>query len=92
MIIKPMARQLRVIWALVAAGGAGDKLIVYASFSPATGCTSNAFVFFSSDPYYKETYAAMLLAKATGKSIRYLHVYCTAEGYSRGNEYMLLDN
>jgi hypothetical protein len=77
---------------IINSGSAGDVVIVYGNFVPATGCTYNAFMLPKSDAYHTQTYAAMLMAKATNTPIKYLHVYCTPDGYSRGNEYIVTSN
>jgi hypothetical protein len=77
---------------IINSGGDGDGVVVYGNFVPATGCTNNAFVLPKTDSYHTQIYAAMLLAKATNTPIRYLHAYCTSDGYSRGNEYIVTSN
>jgi hypothetical protein len=70
---------------ILAAGDANDKVVVLGTFN--TGCAYNGFVIGASDPYFKETYAAMLAAKISATPIKFLNVYCLASGYARGNGY-----
>ena len=71
-------------------GTSNDKIVVVGTFN--TGCSHpNMFVMGSGDAYFKEIYAAMLTAKLTGTSIKYLHIYCTPDGFSRGNAYSLAE-
>lgn len=47
------------------------------------------FVYFPSDPLQKEVTSLLLTAKATGRTMSYVHAYCFTtgfwNGYSRGN-------
>ena len=64
-------------------------LAVYASLVPSAGCTNPAFMLIPSDPLYRETYAMLLAAKASGAKIKYLHVHCHGSGFARGNAYSI---
>jgi hypothetical protein len=68
---------------------ANDMVLVFGNFTPATGCTYNAFVLVASDSYFNQTFAALLSAKAAGTPIQYEHVFCTPSGYSRGDLYIV---
>lgn len=77
--------ELRVI----ATGVGEDKIVV---FTTATiGCTYNAFHLLSSDSFFKETYALLLAAKASGQTIKFDHVYCHSNGYSRANQFSVIN-
>lgn len=67
-----------------------DGILVLGTFSPSLGCTNNGFMFFSGDPYFNQTYAAMLAAQASGSHVRLLNWYCLANGYARGNGYAIV--
>lgn len=77
---------------IVNAGSGADGVTVLATFDHPTGCTYQGFTFFSSDPYFESIYALMLTAKATGRPIKYMHVYCLTSGYARGNQYVMVGN
>jgi hypothetical protein len=78
---------------IIATGGAGDKVAVYGNFSPSMGCTYNGFFLLASDSYFSQSYAALLLAKATGATVRFTFSYCdSASGFGRGNSYTVLAN
>lgn len=66
-----------------------DTIVVW--ISATTGCTHNAFILTATDVFLKEIYATLLAAKVTGKPIWYEHIYCTASGFSRGNQYALTE-
>jgi hypothetical protein len=68
-------------------GNGTDAIYVKGIFS--TGCAENGFLILSSDAYFKETYAAMLAAKLSGTTIKFLNVYCMSNGYARGNGYSI---
>ena len=38
-----------------------------------------------------QQFATMMTAKLTGTPIKYLHIYCMADGISRGNAYALAE-
>ncbi len=66
-----------------------DGIAVFGNFTPSMGCANNAFMFFSTDPYFKESYAALLAAKVSGQPIKFAFSFCTSAGYGRGNAYSL---
>jgi hypothetical protein len=74
-------------------GNSNDSVIVFVNVKPGTtptGCTNDAFVLPKTDSYHSQTYAAMLMAKATNTPIMFLHSYC-AGAYSRANQYIVLE-
>ncbi len=78
---------------IVAAGNSNDKVAVYGNFTPAMGCIYSGFFLQSSDPYFNQSYAMLLLAKATGAIVRFTFSYCDpASGFARGNSYFVLGN
>jgi len=62
-------------------------------FAPALPCPIQGFVLVSTDPYQKEMFSMILMAKATGRPITFTHTYCFTSGphagYSRGNGIVL---
>lgn len=72
----------------IAVGNGDDKVVVF--ISATTGCTHNAFLLLSTDPYFKETYGLLLSAKTTGAQVKYDHSYCHSSGFARGNQYSIL--
>jgi hypothetical protein len=74
------------------AGDSNDKVAIWANVSPSTGCTYSGFFLLATDPYFKEVYSAVLLARATGNQIKFLHSYCHSSGFSRINGFMSLAN
>jgi hypothetical protein len=72
---------------IMAIGNGQDAIYVKGNF--ATGCTENGFAFFNTDVHFKETYAALLAAKVSGTTVKFLHVYCMSNGYARGNGYSI---
>ena len=62
----------------------GEGLMVWGDFGNPGGCTaSNSFLVPISHPQYKEIYAALLLAMATGKKVAgYTSVCAAANWYS----------
>jgi hypothetical protein len=70
-----------------AVGNGLDAIYVRGTFQ--TGCAENGFMLISTDAHFKESYAALLTAKQAGNTVRYLHVYCTSNGYARGNGYTI---
>lgn len=72
----------------VANGNSGDSVIFFGNF--ATGCTTNGVLLFSTDPYFKETYAMLLAAKASGAPVKILHSFCSGQ-YSRSNGYAMVE-
>lgn len=69
--------------------GTNNAIYVRGTFSPSVPCPTQGFFFLSADPFQKELSAIMLTAKMTGRAVSYAHVYCHANGYSRGNGYIL---
>jgi hypothetical protein len=61
------------------------------TFSPSLGCTHSGFMLFASDSYFNQSYALLLAAKASGATIKFVHSYCLANGYARGNGYALAE-
>jgi hypothetical protein len=74
---------------VVANGNADDKILVFGTFTPATGCTNNAFMLISTDHYFAQTFAMLLSAQMSGSTIKYLHSFCL-NGYGRGNGYAVI--
>jgi hypothetical protein len=72
---------------IMAPGNGTDMIYIKGTFP--TGCAENGFLILSSDAYFKETYAAMLAAKLSGTTIKFLNVYCHSSGYARGNGYSI---
>jgi hypothetical protein len=70
---------------------ANDGIIVLGTFSPSLGCTNNGFMLFSGDVNFKESYAALLAAKASGLRVKFLHSFCMTNGYARGNGYAIAE-
>lgn len=68
--------------------GSNDGVYVTGSF--AAGCTYNGFVIYATDPYFQQVYATLLTAKATGRQVKFMNVYCHSSGYARGNQYAIL--
>jgi hypothetical protein len=75
---------------VVASGGTGDQIIVLGNFTPSMGCTYSGFSLFSTDPYFNQSYAAILAAQVSGSPIKVSFSYCQASGYGRANAYSLL--
>jgi hypothetical protein len=73
--------------------GVNNGLYVRGSFSPTLPCPVQGFVAYAAEPYLKEVMAMLLTAKASGRAVSFVHVYCVgsgaAVGYSRGNGYVL---
>jgi hypothetical protein len=73
--------------------GTNNAIYVRGIFTPALPCPVQGFVYLSTDPFEKEVTSLLLTAKATGKTVRYVHVYCisggASDGYSRGNGFVL---
>ena len=69
--------------------GTNNAVAVRGTFTPALPCPVQGFVYFPSDPLQKEVTSLLLTAKATGRTMSYVHVYCFTtgfwNGYSRGN-------
>jgi hypothetical protein len=72
---------------ILSPGNGTDAIYVKGTFP--TGCAENGFLLLSTDAHYKETYAAMLAAKLSGTTIKFLNVYCLPNGYARGNGYSI---
>ena len=72
-------------------GDSLDGIIVLGTFTPSLGCTNSGFMLFKADPYFAESYATLLAAKASGQRIKFDFSYCLSNGYARGNGYALLD-
>jgi hypothetical protein len=70
---------------------ANDGIVVLGTFAPSLGCTNNGFMLFSSDANFKESYAALLTAKASGLRVKLLNWYCMPNGYARGNGYAIAE-
>lgn len=69
---------------------ANDGIIVLGTFNPTLGCTNSGFMIFSGDPYFSQSYAAILTAQATGAQVKILNWYCMPNGYARGNGYAVV--
>ena len=70
---------------------ANDGIVVLGTFTPSLGCTNSGFMIFTADAYFKEAYAALLAAKASGSHVKLLNWYCMPNGYARGNGYAIAD-
>jgi hypothetical protein len=68
---------------------ANDGIVVLGTFSPSLGCTNSGFMLFSGDPYFNQSYAALLAAKASGAHVKILNWYCLPNGYARANGYAI---
>lgn len=68
---------------------ANDGIVVLGTFTPTLGRTNSRFMLFTGDSYFKESYAALLAAKASGSRVKLLDWYCMPNGYGRGNGYAL---
>ena len=68
---------------------ANDGIVVLGTFSPVLGCPNSGFMLFSGDPYFNQSYAALLAAKASGAHVKILNWYCLPNGYARGNGYAI---
>jgi len=66
-----------------------DVIFVRGTFTPALPCAVQGFFLTPTDAFLNQMVATLLLAKATGKTITYTHVYCHSNGYSRGNSLIL---
>ena len=69
--------------------GTNNGIYIRGVFTPALPCATQGFFLISSDPFEKETVAMLLTAKATGRNVGFTFVYCHANGYGRGNGYVL---
>ena len=73
--------------------GTYNAMYVRGAFTPALPCPVQGFFLFPTDPYQKEVTAMLMTAKLTGRSVSFVHAYCMAggpaNGYSRGNGYVL---
>ena len=67
-----------------ASGNAEPAIFVRGTFSPALPCAQQGFFLISGDPLLQYTLAIILTAKASGSPLGFTHVYCHANGYSRG--------
>jgi hypothetical protein len=77
---------------VVANGGSStDGIAVTGTFTPSLGCAQPGFMLFSTDPYFAQSYALLLTAKASGATIRFVNSYCLPNGYARGNGYAIAD-
>ena len=75
---------------VLANGNSSDKVVVYGTFSPPTGCAYNAVELGSTDNYFKESYAALLAARLANTPVKILFSYCdTTTGFGRANSYMV---
>jgi hypothetical protein len=64
-------------------------LVLGTAFTPSLGCTNSGFMLFTADGYFKESYAALLAAKASGVRVKILNWYCMPNGYARANGYAI---
>jgi hypothetical protein len=67
-----------------------DGIVVLGTFSPSLGCTNSGFMLFAGDPYFNQSYAALLTAQANGSHVRFLNWYCMPNGYARANGYSIV--
>ena len=78
---------------IIAAGNANDRINVIGNFNPTTGCAINGFELGSGDSFFKQSFAAILTAKATGTPLKVLVSYCdTTTGFARANGYSVISN
>ncbi len=68
-----------------ASGNIAPAIFVRGTFTPVLPCAQQGFFLIANDPFFQETLAIILSAKATGTPLGFTHVYCHANGYSRGN-------
>jgi hypothetical protein len=68
-------------------GNPQPVIVVRGVFTPALPCTQQGFFLLSTDPLFQHTLAILLAAKAAGTNVGFTHVYCFANGYSRGSTY-----
>lgn len=68
-----------------ASGNAAPAIFVRGTFTPALPCAQQGFFLVAADPFFQATLAIILSAKATGAPVGFTHVYCHANGYSRGS-------
>lgn len=66
-------------------GNPQAAIFVRGTFTPTLPCAQQGFFLLASDPLFAETIAIILTAKSSGTSLGYTHVYCYANGYSRGS-------
>jgi hypothetical protein len=76
---------------LAAGGGSADGIVVTGTFTPSLGCPQPGFMLYSTDPYFAQSYALLLAAKASGATIKFVNSYCMPNGYARGNGYAMAD-
>ena len=70
-----------------AAGNPEPAIFVRGTFTPALPCAQQGFFLIAGDPFFDETIAILLSAKATGSPVGFTFVYCHASGYARGNTF-----
>lgn len=95
----PAAAEFDVVWpnqytvsitgVTIVADGVNNQIAVTGVFTPALPCATQGFFLLSSDAHFKESYSMLLTAKATGSAMKYSHIYCHSNGYSRGHHFML---
>jgi hypothetical protein len=76
---------------VIATQTSADAVAVHGNFTPATGCGSDDFVLVSTDSYFSQSYAVLLMALATGATVQIVFVDCSGTD-ARAAGYTVLSN